>query len=37
VPGAQGAVGWFDGLIGPGKAVDTNRTFVVSVNALGSV
>jgi homoserine O-acetyltransferase len=33
---AEGAAGWFDGLIGPGKAVDTNRSFVVSVNALGS-
>jgi homoserine O-acetyltransferase len=33
---ADNAVGWFDGLIGPGKAVDTNRYFVVSVNALGS-
>lgn len=33
---SEGAVGWFDGLIGPGKAVDTNRYFVVSVNALGS-
>ena len=33
---AEGSIGWFDGLIGPGKAVDTNRTFVVSVNALGS-
>ena len=22
---AEGAAGWFDGLIGPGKAVDTNR------------
>ena len=33
---AEGAAGWFDGLIGPGKAVDTNRYFVVSVNALGS-
>lgn len=33
---AEGAGGWFDGLIGPGKAVDTDRTFVVSVNALGS-
>ena len=33
---AEGAAGWFDGLIGPGKAVDTDRTFVVSVNALGS-
>ncbi len=33
---AAGAVGWFDALIGPGKAVDTDRYFVVSVNALGS-
>jgi homoserine O-acetyltransferase len=33
---AQGAVGWFDALIGPGKAVDTNHHFVISVNALGS-
>ncbi|MEI7874003.1 MAG: alpha/beta fold hydrolase [Alphaproteobacteria bacterium] len=32
----EGAVGWFDGLIGPGKAVDTDRYYVVSVNALGS-
>ena len=31
-----GAAGWFDGLIGPGKAVDTDRHFVISVNALGS-
>ena len=33
---AAGAAGWFDGLIGPGKAVDTDRLFVISVNALGS-
>lgn len=33
---APGVAGWFDGLIGPGKAVDTDRHFVVSVNALGS-
>jgi len=33
---AQGSVGWFDALIGPGKAVDTNHHFVISVNALGS-
>lgn len=32
----DGAAGWFDGLIGPGKAVDTDRYFVISVNALGS-
>jgi len=41
-PGKQGrgvtpgAAGWFDGLIGPGKAVDTDKHFVISVNALGS-
>lgn len=33
---ADGAPGWFDALIGPGKAVDTDRHFVISVNALGS-
>jgi homoserine O-acetyltransferase/O-succinyltransferase len=33
---AEGSAGWFDALIGPGKAVDTGRFFVVSVNALGS-
>ena len=33
---AEGSAGWFDALIGPGKAVDTNRYFVISVNALGS-
>ena len=33
---AAGPGGWFDGLIGSGKAVDTDRYFVVSVNALGS-
>jgi homoserine O-acetyltransferase len=32
----EGAPGWFDALIGTGKAVDTNRYFVISVNALGS-
>jgi homoserine O-acetyltransferase/O-succinyltransferase len=29
------APGWWDGLIGPGKAVDTDRWFVVCVNVLG--
>jgi homoserine O-acetyltransferase len=29
-------VGWWDGVIGPGKAIDTNRLFVVSTNMLGS-
>jgi homoserine O-acetyltransferase len=33
---AEGAAGWFDGLIGPGKAIDTDTYFVISVNALGS-
>ena len=28
--------GWWDAAIGPGKAIDTNRFHVVSVNALGS-
>jgi homoserine O-acetyltransferase len=28
--------GWWDGLIGPGKAIDTNRLYVVASNMLGS-
>ncbi|RYX90077.1 MAG: homoserine O-acetyltransferase [Comamonadaceae bacterium] len=28
--------GWWDAMIGPGKAVDTNRFFVIGVNNLGS-
>ncbi|PWK92914.1 homoserine O-acetyltransferase MetX [Fulvimonas soli] len=28
--------GWWEGMIGPGKAIDTNRWFVVCVNSLGS-
>src|SRR5882762_2009078 len=28
-------LGWWDGMIGPGKAIDTDRFFVVSTNLLG--
>lgn len=34
--GSDGAsLGWWDGMIGPGKAFDTDRFFVVSTNLLG--
>lgn len=33
---ADGTVGWWDNMVGPGKPVDTNRFFVVGVNNLGS-
>ena len=31
----RGVLGWWDGMIGPGKAFDTDRYFVVSTNLLG--
>src|SRR5258707_13922793 len=34
--GENGAEGSWDGLVGPGKAIDTNRLYVVSSNMLGS-
>lgn len=34
-PGS-GAVGWWDALIGPGRAIDTDRFHVVCANLLGS-
>lgn len=33
--GDSHAVGWWGALVGPGKAIDTNRYFVVASNALG--
>lgn len=33
-PSAKG-LGWWDGMIGPGKAFDTDRFFVVAANVLG--
>ena len=33
---ADSKVGWWDRLIGPGRAIDTARFFVVSSNVLGS-
>jgi homoserine O-acetyltransferase len=34
--GENGAEGSWDGLVGPGKAIDTSRLYVVSSNMLGS-
>jgi homoserine O-acetyltransferase len=31
----KSALGWWDGMIGPGKAFDTDRYFVVSTNLIG--
>jgi homoserine O-acetyltransferase/O-succinyltransferase len=33
--GVPKGLGWWDGMIGPGKAFDTDRFFVVSTNLLG--
>jgi homoserine O-acetyltransferase/O-succinyltransferase len=33
--GAGKALGWWDGMIGPGKAFDTDRFYVVATNLLG--
>lgn len=33
---SRGGLGWWDNLIGPDKAFDTNRFYVVSMNLLGS-
>ena len=33
---ADGSIGWWDNLVGPGKPLDTDRFFVVGVNNPGS-
>jgi homoserine O-acetyltransferase/O-succinyltransferase len=33
---ADPSAGWWEKMVGPGKAIDTNRYFVVCVNSLGS-
>jgi homoserine O-acetyltransferase/O-succinyltransferase len=33
---ARGGLGWWDGMIGPGKAFDTERYFVICTNLIGS-
>ena len=32
---ARGGLGWWDGMVGPGKAFDTDRYFVVCTNLIG--
>ncbi len=34
--GQPKSVGWWDNMVGPGKALDTDRFFVIGVNNLGS-
>ena len=34
--GQPNSVGWWDNMIGPGKALDTNHFFVIGINNLGS-
>ncbi len=32
----RGGLGWWDGMVGPGKAFDTDRYFVICTNLIGS-
>ncbi len=34
--GLANDIGWWDNMVGPGKAVDTDRFFVIGINNLGS-
>lgn len=34
-PGTSSKPGWWEDFVGPGKAIDTNRFFVICTNALG--
>ncbi|MDR1969447.1 MAG: homoserine O-acetyltransferase [Burkholderiaceae bacterium] len=34
--GQEHSAGWWNNMVGPGKPVDTNRFFVISINNLGS-